>query len=145
MKLAECNTRVQEHIVRVPPMRVLKNLIRKLYEADNQMMRTAFTQWKLSTEYLRQQEISIRQTAQRIKSAAQDLVRNVLVSATKEVEATVKRQMLQEAPSAPKIERWNRSKSLYNLTSDFKPRGSVFQLPDAGMYTAKLLHNKNFG
>jgi len=142
VKLAECNTRVQQHIVRVPPMRVLKNLIRKLYEADNQMMRRAFNQWKQSNDYMRQQEIIIRQTAQRIKSTAQDLVRTAVVSATKRVEAAVKQQMLQEAPSTPNIERWNRTKSMYNLTSNFKPRGSVFQLPDVGMYKAKLLHNK---
>jgi hypothetical protein len=143
-KLTECNERIQEHTVKVPAMRVLRNLIRKLYEADNYFMRSAFLLWKNYTDCLRQQELSIRQTAQRIKLAAQELVRDAITSASKQVELTIRRRELENVKEGvSNVERWSRTKSMYNMTSkNFKPRGSLFRLPDTKSYKSKLLQDK---
>ena len=130
-KLAKCMEQIDHHTVKVPAMRVLRNLIRKLYEADNYYMRSAFVKWKNFSDCLRQEEISARKTAKKIKSLSQELIAQAIATASKEAEMTIRRRLVENTVHAkPNVERWNRSKSMYNMTSEFKPRGSLFKLPE---------------
>lgn len=142
-QLSDCNDRIQQNRIQVPAMRVLRNLIRALYDADNVYMRLAFLRWKKFSDDLRQHENSIRQTANRIKNAAHELIRDAINTATNQVDLANKRQMLENAAKVqPNIVRWERTKSMYTMKSDFKPRGSLFKLPDAAKYKVKLHQKK---
>ena len=122
---------IDHHTVKVPAMRVLRNLIRKLYEADNYYMRSAFVKWKNFSDCLRQEEISARKTAKKIKSLSQELIAQAIATASKKAEMTIRRRLVENTVHVkPNVERWNRSKSMYNMTSEFKPRGSLFKLPE---------------
>ena len=130
-KLAKCMEQIDHHTVKVPAMRVLRNLIRKLYEADNYYMRSAFVKWKNFSDCLRQEEISARKTAKKIKSLSQELIAQAIATASKKAEMTIRRRLVENTVHVkPNVERWNRSKSMYNMTSEFKPRGSLFKLPE---------------
>lgn len=117
--------------------------MRKLYEADNFYMRMAFLQWKQFSDDLKRRENSIRLKALRIKNTAQELVIKCINVAAKEVEIAAKNQMLENAANVqPDIARWERTRSMYNMKTDFKPRGSLFRLPDVAKYKVKLHQNK---
>jgi hypothetical protein len=71
-KLSKCNSRIQsqQHLVKVPVIRALRNMVRKLYEADQSHLRIALLRWKSYTDELRQQELRVKQLARTIKSLA---------------------------------------------------------------------------
>jgi hypothetical protein len=142
-KLNECNDKIKQHTVQVPAMRVLRNLLHKLYEADNYYMRLAFLRLKQYNDHFKKRENAIRLTAQIIKSKAMELVRKAISTATEEAEEEIKRQILENTSTSERnVERWNRTKSMYNMKSDSNLRGSLFRLPNAAKYKSKLLQKK---
>jgi hypothetical protein len=142
-KLNECNDKIKQHTVQVPAMRVLRNLLHKLYEADNYYMRLAFLRLKEYNDHFKKRENAIRLTAQIIKSKATELVRKAISTATEKAEEEIKRQILENTSTSDRnVERWNRTKSMYNMKSDSNLRGSMFRLPNAAKYKSKLLLQK---
>jgi hypothetical protein len=140
-KLNECNDKIKQHTVQVPAMRVLRNLLGD--EADNYYMRLAFLRLNEYNNHLKQRENVIRLTAQRIKSAAIELVQKAISTGVEKAEQEMKRQVFENAAKLDRnVERWNRTKSMYNMKSDSNLRGSLFRLPNAAKYKSKLLQKK---
>jgi len=144
-QLTKSNELIQQLIVRVPAMPILRNLIRKLYEADHYFMQLAFMKWRHYADDLRQHEKRVRRTANLVKTIAKELVRNTITIGFKQVELEIKGRISASSTTNAEshLERWNRSKSMYNMTSDFEPRGSIFQLPNLAKHKSKLQCDKN--